>query len=188
MTKGLIRYQQAHDLHFVTFSCYHRLPYLGAPAARSLFEKSLEVMRLRYDFFVTGYVVMPEHVHLLLSEPKKAVLAKALQALKLSVAVQQKQRPFWQARYYDFNVFTERKRVEKLRYMHRNPLARGLAPEPEDWAWSSFRHYATGESSTVEIESHWTAARRDRATTETHVSEARRGREHHRTGCPTSRL
>jgi putative transposase len=175
MTKGLIRYQQAHDLHFVTFSCYHRLPYLATPAARSLFERSLEAMRLRYGFLVTGYVVMPEHVHLLVGEPTKAVLAKALQALKLSVTVQQKQRPFWQARYYDFNVFTERKRVEKLRYMHRNPIKRGLIVEPEDWAWSSFRHYASGEPRTVEIESHWTAARRDRAPTQTHVSEARHG-------------
>ena len=62
-------------------------------------------MRVRYDFVVAGYVVMPEHVHLLVSEPKRAALSKALQALKLSVSVQSKQRPFWQARYYDFNVY-----------------------------------------------------------------------------------
>lgn len=59
-------------------------------------------------------VVMPEHVHLLISEPKGALLAKALQALKLSVAVQREERPFWQVRYYDFNVFTEKKRIEKI--------------------------------------------------------------------------
>jgi putative transposase len=80
-------------------------------------------MRNRYDFVVCGYVIMPEHVHLLVSEPKKALLSKAIQALKLSVSVQSKQRPFWQARYYDFNVHNEEKRVEKLRYMHRNPLS-----------------------------------------------------------------
>ena len=77
------------------------------------------------------------------------MLSKALQALKLSVAVQSKQRPFWQARYYDFNVFTSDKRVEKLRYMHRNPIKRGLVSEPLEWAWSSFRHYATGEQRVV---------------------------------------
>jgi putative transposase len=60
-------------------------------------------MRVRYDFFVSGYVVMPEHVHLLVSEPREVILAKAIQALKLSVAVQRQERPFWQARYYDFN-------------------------------------------------------------------------------------
>ncbi len=123
-------------------------------------------MRTQYDFFVTGYVVMPEHVHLLVCEPNKAVLAKAMQALKLSVAVQQRrERPFWQPRYYDFNVFSDRKRIEKLRYIHRNPGSRGLVNEPDAWTWSSFRHYWTGEEGTVEIESPWTAARRDRAST-----------------------
>jgi putative transposase len=120
-------------------------------------------MRIRYDFFVTGYVVMPEHVHLLIGEPKRAVLAKAIQALKLSVAVQRSERPFWQPRYYDFNVFTDRKRIEKLRHIHRNPVTRGPVAEPDDWTWSSFRPYWTGECGTVEIESSWTAARRDRA-------------------------
>jgi len=51
--------------------------------------------------------------------------------------------------------------VEKLRYMHRNPVKRGLVSRPEDWAWSSFRHYATGIEGTVEIESEWTARKRE---------------------------
>jgi putative transposase len=70
------------------------------------------------------------------------------------------ERPFWQARYYDFLMHSEEKRVEKLRYMHRNPVKRGLVEKPEQWQWSSFRHYATGEVGTVEIESEWTASRR----------------------------
>jgi putative transposase len=117
-------------------------------------------MRKRYDFVVCGYIVMPEHVHLLLSEPKLVSLSKAMQALKLSVSVQSRERPFWLARYYDFNVHNEEKRIEKLRYMHRNPVKRGLVKRPEDWAWSSFRHYAIGEVGTVEIESQWTAFKR----------------------------
>ena len=160
MTEGLVRYHQAACFHFITFSCYRRLPYLGTPAARGLFERSLESMRTRYQFVVCGYVVMPEHVHLLVSEPKRALLSKAIQALKLSVSVQSRQRPFWQARYYDFNVHNEEKRVEKLRYMHRNSVKRGLVERPEDWEWSTFRHYATGVIGTVEIESQWTATRR----------------------------
>jgi len=138
MTKGLVRYKQYGCFHFVTFSCYHRLPYLGTPTARDLFERSFETMRLRYDFVVCGYVAMPEHVHLLLSEPKRALLSKAIQALKLSVSVQRGERPFWQARYYDFNVHNEEKRVEKLRYMHRNPVMRG---------WSGNRKTGNGRAS-----------------------------------------
>ncbi len=107
---------------------------------------------------------MPEHVHLLLSEPDEAALATALQALKQSVARRLGLRapePFWQARYYDFNVWTEGKRIEKLRYMHRNPVVRGLCARPQDWAWSSFRHHATGVEGAVEIESQWTAQKRE---------------------------
>jgi putative transposase len=161
MTKGLVRYQQAGDLHFVTFSCYRRQPFLAVKSAQYLFEDALEHIRQQYGFFVSGYVVMPEHVHLLLSEPPEKPLSLALKAIKLSVALQQKTRPLWQPRYYDFNVFTEKKRIEKLRYIHRNPVTRGLVAQPEDWPWSSYLHYATGAEGTVEIESPWTAARRD---------------------------
>ncbi len=172
MTKGLVRYQHTGGMHFVTFSCFHRQPHLGSPEARNLFERSLEVMRIRCKFVVCGYVVMPEHVHLLVNEPARAVLSTALQALKLSVSVQRNERPFWQTRYYDFNVHNERKRIEKLRYMHRNPVRRGLVGKPEDWPWSSFRHYATGEIGAVEIESFWTAARREEA----HLSQVSKAR------------
>jgi putative transposase len=68
--------------------------------------------------------------------------------------------PFWQKRYYDHNIRTYEKFVEKLRYIHRNPVKRGLVDKPEDWARSSFLHYATGQSGVVEIESDWTARRR----------------------------
>jgi putative transposase len=103
------------------------------------------------------------------------LLNKALQALKLSVAIEQSERPFWQARYYDFNVYTEKKRIEKLRYMHCNPVKRGLVSKPWDWPWSGFRHYLTGRIGTIEIESEWIATRRELAATESHVSNARRG-------------
>jgi putative transposase len=161
MTQGLHRYQQAGDFHFITFSCYHRRPYLASAPNRDLFESALERMRVRYGFVVLGYVVMPEHVHLLVNEPKIGSLDRAMQALKLSVSVRQREIPFWLTRYYDFNVFSAAKHKEKLRYMHRNPVVRGLVAKPEDWAWSSFRHYATGVEGTVEVESFWTQSRRE---------------------------
>jgi putative transposase len=157
MPSGLVRYQQTGDLHHVTFSCYHRLPYLASAEARDLFELSLETMRARYGFFVTAYVVMPEHVHLLVSEPEEGLLAAAVQALKLSVAVQRTERPFWQRRYYDRNVRCEQSVVDTRGYIHRNPVRRELVEEPDQWRWSSFRHWWTGEVGVVEIESNWTA-------------------------------
>ena len=65
MAKGLVRHQKSGEFHFLTFSCYRRLPLLGTDAAYSVFEQELETVRLRYGFVVAGYVLMPEHVHLL---------------------------------------------------------------------------------------------------------------------------
>jgi putative transposase len=153
MPSGLKRFQREGDDHFVTFSCYRREPYLAASTSKDIFLDSLELIRRRYNFEVLGYVVMPEHVHLLVSEPLgcEIALSKALQSLKVSVSKRLSQRPFWQTRYYDFNVFTHNKRVEKLRYMHRNPVTRGLVERPEDWCWSSFRHYLYDEPTPVQI-------------------------------------
>ncbi len=94
---------------------------------------------------------MPEHVHLLLSEPETKPLATALQALKLSVSKLSTPKPFWQTRYYDFNVYTHDKRVEKIKYMHRNPVTRGLVANPEDWPHSSYRHYLLNEPTKIQI-------------------------------------
>ena len=108
---------------------------------------------------------MPEHVHLLVNEPERSTLAQALKSLKQRVSRRlalRAEEPFWQERYYDFNVWSERKFVGKLRYLHRNPVKRGLVAKPDDWLWSSFRHYATGGMGVVEIESQWTARRRER--------------------------
>ncbi len=112
MPAGLVRYQHCGAMHFLTFSCYGRLPNPGDAKARGLFESALERMRQRYKFAVAGYVVMPEHVHLLVTEPELAGLDVAVKSIKLSVALRSRERPFWQARYYDFNVWTEAKRVE----------------------------------------------------------------------------
>ncbi len=109
---------------------------------------------------------MPEHIHLLVNEPEQGTLSQAIQSLKQSVARKLALRAaesFWQARYYDFNVWSEKKVVEKLRYIHRNPVNRGLVARPEDWRWSSFRHYLFGEECVVEIESQWMARKRENA-------------------------
>lgn len=170
------RFRGAGDLHFLTFSCYQRLPRLSTPARRDLFLDSLERVRRRYRLVVLGHVVMPEHVHLLVSEPQRANLSIAVQALKLSlvrmlygssVPTSRKSgetwgipfsdkndtesHRFWQARFYDFNVWTEKKRIEKLRYIHRNPVKRGFVASPEQWPWSSYRWYLLGEQGRVKI-------------------------------------
>jgi putative transposase len=145
-------------VHFITWSCYHRQPLLDTSARRDLFLAVLEKMRERYRFAVIGYVVMPEHVHLLLSEPRIANPSTVVQAVKLGFARRvlsgvscDAAQHVWQSRFYDFNLWSQRKEIEKLKYMRRNPVVRGLVQEPEQWVWSSYRSYAFGEAGLVGI-------------------------------------
>ena len=122
MPKGLRRIWGGGDWHFITCSCYRPRPFLGSGRRRDLFLKILEEVRAKSEFIVAGYVVMPEHFHLLISEPKTGSLSLAMQVLKQRVSRQcrRKERKksiaqllswenepspaFWQKRYYDFNV------------------------------------------------------------------------------------
>jgi putative transposase len=153
MPAGLQRFYGHDHLHFITFSCYRRLPLLRSVRARDVFVRELAQLRERLGFRLIGYVVMPEHVHLLLSEPPRGTPSTVLHALKLRTARRLRKTwvfnepceplsSFWQARFYDFNVFTEKKKREKLEYMHSNPVARGLVSHPRDWLWSSWSNYA----------------------------------------------
>ena len=123
---------------------------LDTERARDLLLTVLELMRERYCFGVMGYVVMPEHVHLLISEPQIGNPSTVVQAVKLGFtqrwrATKGADGQFWQRRFYDFNIWSQRKEVEKLKYMHRNPVVRGLVEKPDDWRWSSYRSYAYRE-------------------------------------------
>jgi putative transposase len=151
MPLHLKRYQQEGDDHFITFSCHNRKPYLNTPTSKDTFLNSLELTRKRYGFEVLGYVVMPEHVRLLLNEPETERLSKALQSLKLSISKRLAPTPFWLPRYYDFNVFTHNKHVEKLKYMHRNPVSQGSVENPEHWNWSTYPQYLLDEPTPVQI-------------------------------------
>jgi putative transposase len=162
MPAGLKRLYGKGHLQFITFSCYRRLPLLKTVRARDIFVKELGKIRDEMGFQLIGYVVMPEHVHLLISEPKQGTPSSVLQRLKLRVSrkfrkrgrsgstnqlrlpfaeAQKPLRAFWQARFYDFNVYTSGKKKEKLNYMHANPVVRGLVGHPKDWKWSSWEFY-----------------------------------------------
>jgi putative transposase len=173
MPKGLKRYYGRGHLHFLTFSCYRRLPLLGTVRARNTFVAALAKIRERYRFRLIGYVVMPEHVHLLISESAKCTPSLVLKVLKQRVSrdlrIRRRRVPagqlrlafkegdvglprFWQPRFYDFNVYSARKIREKLEYMHANPVKRGLVGNPGEWAWSSVLSYEKGEPGLMPID------------------------------------
>ncbi len=173
MPKGLKRYYGLGELHFITFSCYRRLPLLGTARARNLFLKELGKVREEYGFLLVGYVLMLNHVHLLISEPKKGTPSTVLQMLKQRVSRKMRKKKnivpreqlripfprlvsqlpqFWQPRFYDFNVYSHEKKNEKLDYMHANPVKRGLVRHPKDWPWSSWLFYTKKEPGLVPID------------------------------------
>ncbi len=162
MPTGLKRIYGRGHLHFLTFSCYKRLPLLKTAWSREVFLQELGRLRAEFGFRVIGYVVMPEHVHLLMNEPSGATPSIVLHRLKLRVAKRMRKRrrrlftdqmclpfeeckqapqPFLQARFHYFNVYSSGKRAEKLNYMHANPVKRGLVSHPKDWPWSSWAFY-----------------------------------------------
>jgi putative transposase len=159
MPYGLKRFQKAEALHFITFSCFHRLSFLETPESKETFEAVLEQTRARHQARVYAYVLMPEHIHFLINEPPSILVAQFLKALKqvTSRKLRGDHRQFWQDRYFDSNIRGETARSEVIRYIHRNPVKRGLLASPEQYRWSSFSHYATGIRGVVEIESEWTA-------------------------------
>jgi putative transposase len=168
MPYGLKRFQKAESLHFITFSCFHRLPFLSSAETNSAVEAILEETRARHSARLYAYVLVPEHMYLLLNEPPGILLGQFLKAFKqmasrrLKSSIKGSTDHFWQARYYDENIHGEEARSEVIRYIHRNPVKRGLVERPEQFPWSSYSHYTTGNRGTIEIESEWTAWQRER--------------------------
>ncbi|HYB62313.1 MAG TPA: transposase [Methylomirabilota bacterium] len=187
MPNKLVRHYGRGHLHFITFSCYRRLPFLRSVRAKNTFVRILDEVRERYGFSLVGYVVMPEHVHLLLSEPKQGTPSTVMQVLKQRVsrrlrspgprkrrksppfAVQKMGHPpqqlrlrfgdedaplrqFWQRRFHDFNVWSARKRREKLEYMQANPVKRKLVAHPKEWEWSSFSFYSSLKRGLIRVD------------------------------------
>src|SRR5260370_20040560 len=148
MPTGLKRYYGAGHAHFITCGCYHRKPWVDTPARRDLLLTILEEVRQRCRFMVLGYVVMPDHFHLLISEPQVGDPSKVMQLVKQIYAqrvVPRTRRKRSDARSSPRTpsrcMFVRHAstismcgpstmRVEKLRYMHRNPVKRGLVSEP----------------------------------------------------------
>jgi putative transposase len=169
--KNMKRREIPRGIRFVTFSCERRLPLLGHRAIRDVFAAALAEAKQKFEFSLFAWVVMPENVHLLLLPRgefpldrilgcvKKSVAQrviarwKALQAPVLSAIARPDGSPrFWQkGGGFDRNVRDKQEFVKEIRYIHRNPVTRGLVERPEDWRWSSARWWM-GQPSLVECD------------------------------------
>ena len=160
-------YDDELHAHFVTFSCYRRRRLLDHDAAKRAVLGVLNSQLTGRNASCVGFVVMPDHVHAIVWFPLPFQLSVFMQQWKrlsshhISQLAQSKfvhyvekigpADPFWQAKYYAFNLYSEEKVREKLAYMHENPVRAGLVARPCDWAFSSARHYEERRSVGVPI-------------------------------------
>jgi putative transposase len=161
--RKLHRIEAIGDVRFLTFSCYRRLPLFDNDAIKDAFVETLDAARSRTRFRLIAWVVMPEHVHLMIvpllpDHPIREILRhlkggfanrvlrrwRQLEAPILSrITDRQAKQRFWQrGGGYDRNIRSTQEFEEKLGYIHANPVQRGLAACETDWRWSSATWYA----------------------------------------------
>ena len=176
MPSRLRRHDEWGHVHFVTLSCFRRLPFLRHSGVRDALIKCMCEVRDTRGLRWLGYVVMPEHVHLLLlpqavGATAPVPISAVLHDLKGAAgrlgkaalrdvwrehrtlglpsldrwAVSDGPKPFWKPRGCDLNVVRDGMIIEKLAYMHANPVRRGLVSRPDEWRWSSYRYYECGD-------------------------------------------
>ena len=164
----LRHYDSLNTARFVTFSCYRRHRYLADRLSRDMVLEEITALRDVHKIKVLGYVVMPEHIHLVLHPPDDLELGRIIGQFKArsarailshcrqsrgQILVRPDGRPaVWHRRCYDHNCRTAEIVLEKIRYCHDNPVKRGLASRPEDWPWSSYRWYHGRRNDVLEID------------------------------------
>jgi putative transposase len=156
------RWNEPGHAHELTFSCFDGLPSLSHDRTRRWFVKAVDRARSRHAFDVWAYVIMPEHVHLLVRPRLREYdISTWLKAIKWPVAIQSKRylernAPEWLSKVtdvsrggrsyvrfwqrgggYDRNVANDRALGAMIEYIHANPVRRGLVSEPDQWEWSS---------------------------------------------------
>jgi putative transposase len=164
--KKIIHYNDPGHAHSLTFSCYNNRPYLSKDRTRQWFIEALDHARIKWNFRLWAYVIMPDHVHLIVWPTEERYdISQFLKSLKQSVSrktrlflkrenpaalknmeVKQGKRVvfrFWQSGPgYDRNLYKDDTLIEKIEYIHNNPVRRELVETPTDWIWSSARWYA----------------------------------------------
>lgn len=173
----LVRFNFPNNVHFVTTSCYNRLPLFNSEDTKAIFVQSVIRVRNKYGFKLFGYVIMPEHVHILIQIENGKTISDAMREIKQICAFNalqflnmrrtedflkrlrkstgrkaENKYSFWKPRFYDFNIYSVKKFKEKLDYCHKNPVTRGLVNDPSEWRFSSYRNYYLNDNSVIYID------------------------------------
>lgn len=178
---ALPRFHIEGHIYYITTVIYNRLPVFTRPSFVIPLYDSLNFYRHKQEFKILGYVIMPDHMHLIIWPLGTASVSEIMRDYKKFTATRlirqaevegasawmaafeqagketgRSDRKVWQDSYWDVNVYTERFLRRKLNYIHRNPVRSGLVESPEDYYYSSYRNYVFGEESLIEIDQEWT--------------------------------
>ena len=161
-------FDRERHAHFLTFSCYGKRRYLNHDRCKKIVLGTFSAQLKRLDAICVGFVIMPNHVHAIVWFKVQENLSELVKQWKRTSSYRIKQlqtgplaeygsllppdKPVWQARYYDFNLYSRRKIQEKLNYMHGNPVRAGLVDDATSWPWSSARWYELGKSVGIEVQ------------------------------------
>ncbi|MCG6155710.1 REP-associated tyrosine transposase [Rubinisphaera margarita] len=160
-------FEDLRYVHFVTFSCFHRRKLLSHDRICQVVLGNLREQLVSFNAACVGFVLMPDHVHGLFQFAESGDLGRFIQRWKSRSSYFAKQlfadglheyayhfdgsSPFWQRKYYDFPIESREKLLEKLQYIHENPVRAGLVTSARDWRWSSARWYELRKSVGVPI-------------------------------------
>jgi putative transposase len=170
----LKHFDNADSARFVTFTCYHRYQLLTAEPVIRTFLEQLHSLREKHSLRILGYVVMPDHVHIVLYPSRELKLGHVIGELKSRSAREilsmhadylvpnldalvvhrdgKMRHVFWQRRCYDRNCRSASDVLEKINYCHMNPVRSGLVANEAEWLWSSFGWYAGGKEVPLEMD------------------------------------
>ena len=180
VSMGLPRFHIAGHIFYITTAVYRRLPIFTRASFVIPLLDSLIFYRYQQNFKLLGYVIMPDHIHLLIWPQGESTVADIMRDYKeftakriVRQAIIEKNEPWivafraageetgrsinklWQDSYWDKNVYTEKFLRQKLNYIHRNPVRAGLAKHPEDYPYSSYRNYSCDQEWLIEIDRGW---------------------------------
>jgi putative transposase len=157
----LKHYDNLGTARFVTFVCYRSGKYLNNNIARELLIDHIKSARIKHDFKLLGYVIMPEHVHLVMFPPDGMRMGYVIREIKskmareyfaLTMSEVRGTRVFWQKRCYDHNCRSVNAVREKIVYCHKNPVTRGLVETMDEWKWSSYNWYMGERDVPIEMD------------------------------------
>jgi putative transposase len=153
---------------FLTFSCYKRRRILDEDPLKTIVLEIMASQLGKRNGKCQGVVIMPDHIHAMVWFPEVGELSTFMKQCKQTSSVRIKRNlkenrsaylhkvslddPVWQAGYYSFNIYSDRKMREKLEYMHANPVRAGLVARPAEWRFSSAAFYASGVDVGIAIE------------------------------------